>query len=107
MDKVMLITGASSGIGNETVKLFQTKGWKVAATMRKPEKAEDLQRIVDVECFRLDVTEPESIRNAIRQSLEKFGRIDDRYSATSSNRPDDHGVLDFSGNLRRCKVWNR
>ena len=76
MDKVVLITGASSGIGNETAKLFQSKNWKVAATMRSPEKAEDLQRIVDIECIKLDVTDPESIKSAINQTLEKFGRID-------------------------------
>lgn len=76
MDKVILITGASSGIGNKTAKLFQTKGWKVAATMRNPEKAEDLQRIVDIECFRLDVTDLDSIKNAVNATLEKFGRID-------------------------------
>jgi len=76
MEKVVLITGASTGIGRETAKLFQTKNWKVAATMRTPEKAEDLQRIVDVECFHLDVTDVESIRSAIAETLEKFGRID-------------------------------
>src|SRR5687767_10851582 len=76
MEKVVLITGASSGIGNETAKLFQIKNWKVAATMRSPEKADDLQRITDVECIRLDVTDPESIRSAIAETLEKFGRID-------------------------------
>lgn len=76
MDKVILITGASSGIGKETVKLFQTKGWKVAATMRKPEDSGDLNRIVDVECFRLDVTDIESIKAAIKGALERFGRID-------------------------------
>ncbi|MDH3528331.1 MAG: SDR family oxidoreductase [Acidobacteriota bacterium] len=76
MDKVILITGASTGIGNETVKLFQSKGWKVAATMRSPDNSEDLQRIVDVECLRLDVTETDSIKLAIAATLEKFGRID-------------------------------
>lgn len=76
MEKVVLITGASSGIGRETAKLFQTKNWKVAATMRSPEKAEDLQTIVDIECFRLDVTDKDSIRSAVGSTLEKFGRID-------------------------------
>jgi len=76
MSKVILITGASSGIGKETAKLFQTKNWKVAATMRSPERAEDLQKIADVECIRLDVTDVDSIKSAIAETLEKFGRID-------------------------------
>ena len=76
MEKVILITGASTGIGRETVKLFQAKSWKVAATMRRPEEHEDLQHIVDVECIRLDVTDIDSIKTAIAATLEKFGRID-------------------------------
>lgn len=76
MNKVILITGASSGIGKETAKLFQAKNWKVAATMRSPEKADDLQKIADIECFRLDVTDTDSIKQAIADVLEKFGRID-------------------------------
>ncbi len=76
MEKVVLITGASSGIGLHTAKLFQSKNWKVAATMRSPEKATELQKIVDIECFRLDVTDNDFIRNAIAGTIEKFGRID-------------------------------
>lgn len=76
MDKVILITGSSSGIGNHTAKLFQSKGWKVAATMRTPEKAADLQQIADIECIRLDVTDLDSIKSAINTTLDKFGRID-------------------------------
>ena len=76
MEKVVLITGASTGIGNETAKLFQSKNWKVAATMRSPAKAKDLQRIADVECIRLDVTDPESVREGIQSALNKFGHID-------------------------------
>src|SRR5688500_14549662 len=76
MEKVVLITGAPSGIGKETAKLFQAKNWKVAATMRSPEKAEDLGRIADVETFRLDVTDTGSITSAVKGAIEKFGRID-------------------------------
>lgn len=76
MENVILITGASTGIGLETAKLFQSKNWKVAATMRSPEKSEELQRIADVETFRLDVTDAESIKSAIAETVEKFGRID-------------------------------
>ena len=76
MNKVILITGASSGIGLETAKLFQTKNWKVAATMRSPEKAEELQKIADLETLRLDVTDVDSIKSAFSETLEKFGRID-------------------------------
>lgn len=76
MDKVVLITGASTGIGKETALLFQTKNWKVAATMRNPDNAADMQKIADIECIRLDVTDVESIRSAISETREKFGRID-------------------------------
>ncbi len=76
MERVVLITGASSGIGLETAKLFQTKNWKVAATMRHPESADELKNIVDVVCIQLDVTDIPSIRSAIDETLERFGRID-------------------------------
>ncbi|NMS25232.1 SDR family NAD(P)-dependent oxidoreductase, partial [Vibrio parahaemolyticus] len=54
MEKVVFITGASSGIGRETAKLFQTKNWRVAATMRSPDAETELKRIADIEVFRLD-----------------------------------------------------
>ena len=44
--------------------------------MRAPENSADLQTIADIECFQLDVTDVDSIKNAIDATLEKFGRID-------------------------------
>ncbi|MCW5959090.1 MAG: SDR family oxidoreductase [Pyrinomonadaceae bacterium] len=76
MEKVVLITGASSGIGLETVRLFQSRNWKVAATMRKPEISKDLAKIADVELFRLDVTDRDSIASAVKGAIETFGKID-------------------------------
>jgi short-subunit dehydrogenase len=72
MTKTVLITGASTGIGYETAVLFQKKGWNVVSTMRSPEKAApDLQTVL---C--LDVTDPDSIQQAIATTLEKFQSID-------------------------------
>lgn len=55
MKKTILITGSSTGIGRATVKRFQEEGWSVVATMRSPEKEEELQNLENVLVTRLDV----------------------------------------------------
>ena len=72
----MIITGTSSGFGRETAKLFASKGWNVIASMRTPEKEAELLHIENVLVVKLDVQEPESIRSAINQGINKFGKID-------------------------------
>jgi NADP-dependent 3-hydroxy acid dehydrogenase YdfG len=74
MSKTVLITGASSGIGEATAKYFIQKGWNVSATMRTP-KAFDWTKANKVICPQLDVTKPETITFAIDETLEKFGSI--------------------------------
>lgn len=76
MTKTILITGASSGFGKETAKLFMQKGWNVIATMRSPEKETELAGEANVFVTRLDVTDPQSAKTAVKAGIEKFGRID-------------------------------
>ena len=77
MAKVILITGCSSGIGLATAEFFADEGWNVIATMRHPEGGETkLKGRQNVDLVHLDVTEPGSIKDAVKFTLEKHGRID-------------------------------
>lgn len=76
MNKTILITGASSGIGKETAKLFQSKGWNVIATMRNPENETELNQLENVLVAKLDVLDLDSIQNAFREGVQKFGSVD-------------------------------
>lgn len=76
MNKTICITGASSGIGKQTAKLFQSNGWNVIATMRNPENESELTELENVLVAKLDVLNLDSIEKAITQGIEKFGTID-------------------------------
>ena len=76
MKNTILITGASSGIGKATAKYFQEKGWNVIATMRRPENEEELSKLDNVLLTRLDVTDLDSINEAINKGISAFGKID-------------------------------
>ncbi|XZF12436.1 SDR family oxidoreductase [Chitinophagaceae bacterium MMS25-I14] len=76
MSKTIFITGASSGFGKETALLFQCKGWNVVAAMRSPEKETQLTGLQNTMVVQLDVTDQDSIRQAVNQAMERFGKID-------------------------------
>lgn len=74
--KTVLITGASSGFGKETALRFQREGYNVVATMRSPEKDNELGQMANVLILKLDVTDQKSIDSAVDAALERFGAID-------------------------------
>lgn len=76
MNKTILITGASSGIGKATAKLFHEKGWNIVATMRTPAKEAELTSLDNVLVTRLDVLDSDSITKSVQLGIEKFGKID-------------------------------
>ncbi|WP_411884911.1 SDR family oxidoreductase [Polaromonas sp. YR568] len=63
--KTILITGCSSGYGQETARHFHAQGWNVIATMRTP-REDALPRDARMRVLALDVTQPESIAAAIK-----------------------------------------
>lgn len=80
--KSIVITGSSSGFGQKSVKDFADKGYQVFATMRGPEgknsavKAELEAYSDSIQVVDMDVTNDESVKNAIASVLNKAGKID-------------------------------
>ena len=78
---VILITGASTGIGQETALHMARKGCEVYAACRSPDKANELkQKIAEenltVHVIQMDLVDPASIKGAIATIMEKSGSID-------------------------------
>ena len=73
--KVILITGASSGIGFETAKLLGKQGHIVYGTSRSIERLEKLKEY-GINCLELDVGIDESCKNCVDKIIEKEGKID-------------------------------
>ena len=75
MKKVILLTGASSGIGYQTAESLSKEGHVVYGAARRIEKMETLKQF-GVKPIYLDVTDEESIKSAIDTIIRNEGRID-------------------------------
>lgn len=74
---VMLITGASSGIGAATARAASRDGARLVLAARREERiaqlADELREAIAVRC---DVTDADQVAKAVQTALETFGRID-------------------------------
>ena len=73
MSKVVLITGCSTGIGHDLAQRLTQSGYTVVATARKVETLNDLESALRLP---LDVTQSDSVNNAVARTLRQFGRVD-------------------------------
>ncbi len=71
--KIILLTGASSGIGQVTARLFTHHGYRVFGTSRNPEQAAPISGVT---LLPLDVRSPDSIERRVQGVLAQAGRID-------------------------------
>ncbi|PUZ21554.1 Short-chain dehydrogenase [Chitinophaga costaii] len=75
MSKTIFITGASSGLGKITAKLFSEKGWTVIATMRTPENETELSQLPNLHILPLDISHPQQIVETVALA-EKISPVD-------------------------------
>ena len=79
-NKVMIITGASSGIGLASAKLLASCGARLAIAARSLDKLEKIASEIgagdNILCVRTDVSSEADCRNLIEETVRKFGRID-------------------------------
>ena len=76
--KVVLITGASRGIGKSIAILLAEKGYTVIANYNKSEqKALELKHnYKNIDIFQADVSKREDVQSLVNYTLKKYGKID-------------------------------
>lgn len=80
-DKVVLVTGASSGIGRVTALEFAKEGARVALAARRLEECERVAETIRAEggealAIRVDVNRDEDIKAMVAKTVDTFGRLD-------------------------------
>jgi short-subunit dehydrogenase len=80
-NKVVFISGASSGFGSDAARLFAREGCKVVLAARRTDRLVELADQIKAEggealAVNLDVTYLSSINEAVQQTLENYGSID-------------------------------
>ena len=82
MNKVIIVTGASKGIGKEISKELAKKGNTIIANYNKSEKEiKELQQelekqIIKIDIYKADVSKREEATNLVKYTIQKYGKID-------------------------------
>ncbi|HZG13971.1 MAG TPA: glucose 1-dehydrogenase [Candidatus Bathyarchaeia archaeon] len=106
-DKVCVITGAGSGMGQEAARMFAAEGAKVAVFEVNEQAAArtvDLVREAggEAELFLCDVSNEASVKQAVSETLAAYGRIDVLYNNAGIMPAEDHSVIDTE-----VEVWDK
>tara|TARA_B100000029_G_scaffold106035_1_gene96690 strand:- start:4571 stop:5326 length:756 start_codon:yes stop_codon:yes gene_type:complete len=95
MSKNVWITGASSGIGKALAVKFASEGWQVAASARRENLLEDLNKQnPNIYSFPLDVKNQLETKNIFQNVLKKLKSVDISVFCTGMHDPDAEKKLD-------------
>ncbi|OGK31351.1 hypothetical protein A3F29_02930 [Candidatus Roizmanbacteria bacterium RIFCSPHIGHO2_12_FULL_33_9] len=76
-DKVAIVTGASSGIGEATAKALAQHGVKVVLASRSKEKLDNLSsQLKDSYVIQTDMMNEDEIKDMVKKAVDRFGRVD-------------------------------
>jgi NAD(P)-dependent dehydrogenase (short-subunit alcohol dehydrogenase family) len=99
-DRVVLVTGGSSGIGRAAAQAFATAGAKVVLTARGVERGEAVAQAIRGEggeawFHRADVSDSSQVKELIAQVVSRYGRLD----AAFNNAAAEAGAFQLTGDF--------
>ena len=99
-DKIAVVSGASSGLGQQMALAFARQGAKIVILARRVERLEKFKPKLldagakDVLAIKCDVTSTEDINSAAKEVEEKYGKVDILLNCAGSSK--DKGVLEMT-----------
>jgi NAD(P)-dependent dehydrogenase (short-subunit alcohol dehydrogenase family) len=104
--KVAFVTGAASGIGRAAAEAFLRRGWRAALADLNEDAGKavetELRELGECAYFRCDVTEDDSVKDAIARTVGTFGRLDAAFNAAGIDG--EHGKRTADSTMEN---WHR